>query len=871
MESLLRITLLYFLLSSTFGFGFSLTADAQVDVGVPAWILPITLNKLHVTSLITTRFVQNTVEAVYVNIGEETREVPFGFKITPHSYISAFSIDVDGVPYHADIIDKKIAQAAFANATRRKQSAGYARESGSPLKFQVDLDVAPGSTVTFHLTYDELLRSEDGEFTHRVHIAPGQIVEDLKVEAFLMETQGLKSLNAFWIPKTDDLESSIEKNFEEGMIKASVRFIPSAYEQRQVDPKHGINGVFVVKYDLVHRPLEGRIEINNGYFAHFISPEDLPPAPKKVVFVIDLSGSMVGDKLTQTKISLKAIFGQLREQDLFNLVLFSSQVQAWKAKPVPVTKETVQEVDIFVDALHASGGTDINNALLEAASEFDDDSSTFDAIIFMTDGVPSVGETSPDVILESVTNAIDGNAVLFCIGFGADVDEQLLYRLAVRNQGVYRRVTNDQHAASQLEGFFQEVASPLLYNVRVTYGEEAIPSETLTQNEFVSIFNGREIIIAGKISDDFNGPAVVGLLNANSADGLINVPVFQDIAEMPPMPNVVEDYTEKIWAHLMIKELLQQIQLETSPKLIESLRKEALQLSLQYHLVTPLSALLFYTPPDEDPRFPHALAARLPEPEELFTGRYHTAFSRVFGDPHFVIDLPNTNITICFDVHGEKGTIVNLLTDKRLDILVNAKMWPFTMNGDSSNSTTKNTFFNRIGVKLGHHRVTIAPLQVLVDSEVSYSWRKKRDIILGEYTVAIQAKGLVTISRGNDIVMNIQRLIWKDHPTHFDFFLVKGEGFSNRIHGIVGQFQRKALTIMDESRNSKTGKIQAKMNFGTKEEEEMEEEEKAYVYQRDKFSLRGYKCWWARSDVYLDGKTEQYIVPKLFDEMTDFF
>lgn len=177
-------------------------------------------------------------------------------------------------------------------------------------------------------------------------------------------------------------------------------------------------------------------------------------------------------------------------------------------------------------------GTDINNALLEAASEFDDDSSTFDAIIFMTDGVPSVGETSPDVILESVTNAIDGNAVLFCIGFGADVDEQLLYRLAVRNQGVYRRVTNEQHAASQMEGFFQEVASPLLYNVRVTYGEEAIPSETLTQSEFVSIFNGKEIIIAGKISDDFNGPAVVGLLNANSADGLINVPVSQDIAEV---------------------------------------------------------------------------------------------------------------------------------------------------------------------------------------------------------------------------------------------------------------------------------------------------------------------------------------------------
>lgn len=40
-------------------------------------------------------------------------------------------------------------------------------------------------------------------------------------------------------------------------------------------------------------------QVLNGYFVHYFAPKDLPPLPKNVVFVLDISASMVGAKLQQ--------------------------------------------------------------------------------------------------------------------------------------------------------------------------------------------------------------------------------------------------------------------------------------------------------------------------------------------------------------------------------------------------------------------------------------------------------------------------------------------------------------------------------------------------------------------------------------------
>lgn len=813
-----------------------------------AWSLPeaVNLTTFHVTSLITTRFVQTTVVATYVNNAKGPQDTTFSFQLTPESFISNFVITLDNETYEAEVVEKDEALKVFKDAKRHGNSAGYAREVGSPLHFAVDLNVAPGSSVTFSLTYEELLRRDKDLYTHTINIAPGQVVEDMTVDVFIIEPQGLRTVDAWWLPGTDNLKSSIESNFQEGMQKTALSFNPTAVQQRGLDPEAGLNGRIVVKYDVMNRPAGGEIQTNDGYFAHFITSDGLPPAPKTVVFVIDVSGSMYGSKIEQTKIAMASILSELRNIDRYNILVFSTSVWAWEIRPVQVTNETRTAGLLFVESLYASGGTNIHDSLVQAAVEFTDELSSFPVIVFMTDGVPSVGETNPDNILSAVTKAIGGNAALYCVGFGDDVDEFLLKRLATGNGGAYRKVADDDNAAVKMEGFFREVASPLLYYIRVTYKQESVVSSSVTQSEFISYFSGDEIVIAGQLDESYDGNALSGLVLANSADGLIEHDFYQDIQDMPWMPNLVENFTERIWAYLMIKELLVKEAVVKSKLEKAALRSRALELSLKYQLVTPLTALLFYTPgPNYQPaRRPAAIR---------HTGIYQT--SRVIGDPHFIIDIPNTNLTICFDVHGKDGTIVNLLTDPVHDILVNAKMIPFHFN----KTKTKHSLFGRVGVKLGPHRIVLAHHQVFVDMEISHPWYRKISIILDKYNITIHDRENVTIRRGNDIVMRIQRRLWKGHPAHFDFYLERGEGLSEDVHGIIGQFQTKPMQLTKVSNQTTTGLTQATIIVRNKEEN---------VMYKTNFSTRGYKCWWAKADNYLDGTTEQYIVPRLFDPMS---
>jgi Mg-chelatase subunit ChlD len=68
-------------------------------------------------------------------------------------------------------------------------------------------------------------------------------------------------------------------------------------------------------------------QISDGYFVHFFAPEDLPPLRKHVIFVLDVSGSMSGRKISQLKEAMTTILSDLNQGDLFSIVTFSTSVQ----------------------------------------------------------------------------------------------------------------------------------------------------------------------------------------------------------------------------------------------------------------------------------------------------------------------------------------------------------------------------------------------------------------------------------------------------------------------------------------------------------------------------------------------------------------
>ena len=78
---------------------------------------------------------------------------------------------------------------------------------------------------------------------------------------------------------------------------------------------------------------------------------------------------------------------------------FSSAVRHFREGWTPATQENLREARRFVQNLRANGGTNIEGAL-SAVTDVPETDERLSLIVFLTDGLPSVGEQRPDQLAE---------------------------------------------------------------------------------------------------------------------------------------------------------------------------------------------------------------------------------------------------------------------------------------------------------------------------------------------------------------------------------------------------------------------------------------------------------------------------------------
>ena len=126
-----------------------------------------------------------------------------------------------------------------------------------------------------------------------------------------------------------------------------------------------------------------------------------------MILAIDRSGSMSGQKIEQAKNAAKFVINNLREGDLLNIIAYDSEVESWKPELQKFSDETRKAALGFVEGIYAGGSTNINGALTKALGQLND-SSRPNFVIFLTDGIPTVGETNEAKI---IANAKSNNHV----------------------------------------------------------------------------------------------------------------------------------------------------------------------------------------------------------------------------------------------------------------------------------------------------------------------------------------------------------------------------------------------------------------------------------------------------------------------------
>ncbi|KAM9536020.1 inter-alpha-trypsin inhibitor heavy chain H3-like isoform 8-T8 [Salvelinus alpinus] len=554
----------------------------------------------HINSTVTSRYATTIITSRVANRIDQSQEIEFHVKIPKNAFISKFKMTIEGQTYDGVVKQKEEAQQQYTQAVSRGQSAGIVSSVGRTLEeFKTSVTVAALSKVTFELTYEELLKRRLGKYELLIHARPMQPVADFKIDVYINERPGIHFLEITGGLSTKALANAITKTHASS--EAWVHFYPSKEQQSQCEScgEQGLNGDLVIAYDVHRKTSMGDLNESKGYFVHHFAPSDLPRIPKNVVFIIDRSGSMHGRKMEQTREALLKILGDLAEDDHFGLITFDSSVSTWRKELLPANQDNLEAAKSFARHIHERGATDINAAVLEGTAMLNrhPKEGSVSLLILLTDGDPTTGETNLEKIHKNIKEAIGKKFPLYCLGFGMDVNFDFLEKMALENSGVGRRIYTDSDAALQLQGFYEEVATPLLTDVQMVY----LGGANLTQTNFSQYYNGSEIVVAGQIPDnniEMFTAEVIAISKSNRV-------MYSDTLPMKePIEARSDSHIQRLWAYLTVKQLLDK-EVQLSGKAKEKVKKEALDLCLKYGFVTPFTSMVVTKPQGEDSQVAH--------------------------------------------------------------------------------------------------------------------------------------------------------------------------------------------------------------------------------------------------------------------------
>ena len=422
-------------------------------------------------------------------------------------------------------------------------------------------------------------------------------LESLSMEVVVEEQRNLTKVAAPILEETR-LEGERGEVKEVALVREGPGRARVTYQPRVGDLGELGNSLkFRLEYDVER--VDGEVLLMDGHFVHFLAPDQLPVLRQHVVFVIDSSGSMSGRKMKQTKEAMATILRQIRPTDFFSILDFDSEVKD-VLMAMTGSETNIESALEAVKQIEASGGTNIHGALLRALEILDqaEIKELQPLIIFLTDGQPSSGVTDPAKIQANVRSRNRRGLAIFSLAFGTGADFDMLQKLSLQNHGFARKIYEGGDAANQLEGFYYEVASPLLSGVNFTYVGNSVDEESLTETSFHTFYKGSEMVVAGRlrgVEGDQLKYNVEGLgtdvySQAGHQVELIPLQTSRTMDKFLAVShqNERQGFLERLWAFLRARELLDQIDATED----EAGKATALKLALNYGFVTPLTSLV---------------------------------------------------------------------------------------------------------------------------------------------------------------------------------------------------------------------------------------------------------------------------------------
>ena len=538
---------------------------------------PLAVNYHRVNVEINDLAATTSIDQEFYNPNNARLEGTYVFPLPPGAHIDKFAMDIDGKTTEAELLPADKARALYEDIVRQMKDPALLEYVGRDA-FKVRIfPIEPNSTKHIKISYTQLLTDDHGlvEYvyplnTEKFSSAP---IKDVAVKVNINCKLPLKSI---YCPSH---AAEVKRHGETSAVVG--------YEARDLRPDSDFKVVFSrqpnpLGIDLVCSRKPGAAD---GYFLLLASPGLTAPAavqPKDICFVLDTSGSMAGAKIDQAKKALRFCLANLNPDDRFEIIRFSTETEPLFNSLVKADKSNLDRAEAAVAAFKPIGGTAIGDALGKALALRTSNDTRPYLVVFLTDGLPTIGETREDPLVDQVKHANTSSTRIFSFGIGNDVNTHLLDRIASETKAISQYVSEKEDLEVKLSNFFAKIKEPVFCNLKLSFTNPDIRISQLYPNSLPDLFNGDMLVVFGRYAGQGASAAKIsGVFNGQPQEFAADLTFAESASH--------HDYIPQLWATRRVGWLLDEIRLHGESA---ELKDEVTRLAREFGIVTPYTAYL---------------------------------------------------------------------------------------------------------------------------------------------------------------------------------------------------------------------------------------------------------------------------------------
>lgn len=542
----------------------------------PGWRDPFPLEvKYHDVNVTIDGFTAKTkIDQVFFNPLNQRLEGQYIFPIPEGAVITGFKMYINGKEYKAELLDAEKAKKLYQEIVSKSKDPALLEYSGKNIYTLKIFPIEPRSERKIEIEYFQTLEYDGGTYKYLYPLNTEKFSSKaLEKVSVAVDIKNKNKINGIYSPTHETKSERLDDNH-----------FKSVYSENNIKPDKDYLLVIhtVPKGSVIDLMTYNSSDKEKFFLLNFSVDESEFPAgyvPKDVVFVLDISGSMAGEKMTAAQSALVYCINRLRDKDNFQIIKFGTEAEKVFSSFMKADKKNKESAEQKIKKMEAMGGTNIDEALKLALKEKGEKDRPF-YVVFITDGKPTIGERDDLKLVAGLDSSLIAGKRIFTFGIGYDINIHLLDKIALKTGGVRNYSPPNSEIEVNISSFFEKIEFPILTDVTVSTSGN-IKFSKAYPNTKIDIFKGGVLTLAGLIEEGSSGKIIIkGKRNGKEVKFEKDVTISND-----------DTYTfiPVIWSMRRVGHLLDLIRLNGESK---ELIDEVVYLAKKYGLITPYTAYL---------------------------------------------------------------------------------------------------------------------------------------------------------------------------------------------------------------------------------------------------------------------------------------